>query len=81
MIEPVFKPEQWITFEQGEVGGFGQVVGAAFDGSDWFYSISGSQDDGSLRMVREADIIHLFQNGSWLAPTSFSGKSSAYTES
>jgi hypothetical protein len=79
--EPIFKPDQWITFEQGTVGGFGQIVGAAFDGTHWFYSVSGSLDDGSLRMVREDHIVHLFQNGSWLAPTSFGGQSSAYTTS
>lgn len=82
MQDPVYKPEQWITFEQGEAGGFGQIIGAAFgtDGS-WYYTISGSQADGKNRAVREDEIRSTLQNGSWIAPSiTGGGKVTAYTD-
>jgi hypothetical protein len=80
MNEPLYKPTTWVAFEFESEGGFGQIVGGAFDGSEWFYMISGSLDDGTIRSVPQHKITYLFQNGSWLAPTSFGGQNSAYTE-
>ncbi len=79
MKAPIYKPENWVNFEQGETGGFGKIVGGSFDGEGWLYIIAGSIADGSHTVAREDEITYLFQNGSWLAPSGNGGQGdSAY---
>ena len=80
MKEPTYKPHDWIAFEQGDLGGFGQVIGGSFSEDGWEYIVSGSLAGGSDRAVREDEISLVLQNGSWLAPSHFGGHGSAYTE-
>lgn len=78
MIEPHYKPSTWIAYLIGTEGGFGQITGGAYDGTQWYYMVSGSHDDGSLRSVPECAVTYSLQNGSWMAPTSTNGQNSAY---
>lgn len=78
MIEPHYKPSTWIVYLIGNEGGFGQITGGAYNGTEWFYMIAGSHDDGSLRSVPQSAITYSLQNGSWMAPTSTNGQNSAY---
>jgi len=80
MKQPTYKPETWITFQQGETGGFGRIVGATFDGEAWVYSVAGANADGSHHAVRETEVSQLFQNNSWLTPTTAASSSSAYQD-
>jgi hypothetical protein len=80
MNEPIYKPENWVTFQQGEEGGFGRIVGGSYDGETWHYTVAGSLADGSHQSVKEGEIGFLFQNGSWLAPTSSGGHASIYKD-
>lgn len=80
MQEPLYKPEHWITFQQGNTGGFGQIVGGSFDGETWLYTVEGSLADNPRRAVREDEVTYLFTNGSWLAPTHLGGSGSAYKD-
>lgn len=78
MNEPAYKPSTWILFQQGDGGGFGQVIGGNYDGETWVYTVSGSLQGGELRGVRQEEVTFLLDNGTWLAPTNFSGENSAY---
>ena len=81
MPEPTYKPQDWIAFQQDDTGGFGTIIGGAYDGEQWYYTVQGSLVDGTLQSVREDEITLVLQNGSWLAPAHFGGQGSAYTES
>ncbi len=81
MKEPTYKPESWIIYQQGTFGGYGRIIGAAFDGENWNYTTQGSLVNGELHAVKEDEITFLFQNGSWLAPTHLDSRGgSAYTD-
>lgn len=80
MKAPTYKPDNWVTFEQGEGGGFGRIIGGSFDGEAWVYTVSGAEEDGSHQTVREDEIGYLFQNGSWLAPTGIGSHESVYKD-
>jgi hypothetical protein len=69
-----------ITFQQGNTGGFGQIVGGSFDGTTWLYTVEGGLGENSRRAVQENEITYLFTNGSWLAPTHLGGSGSAYKD-
>lgn len=79
MKEPTFKPEQWITYQDGIGGGFGRIVGGVFENEAWVYTVAGASANGEHTQVAEASIIYLLQNNSWLAPTSFGGQGSVYS--
>jgi hypothetical protein len=79
MNEPTYKPTTWIAFALDTQGGFGQIVGAHFDGTQWHYIVSGSLENGALRVVPHHTITYALQNGSWMPPTTFGGQNSAYT--
>jgi hypothetical protein len=82
MNEPIYKPEQWIIYQQGESAGFGQIVGGSYDGEMWNYSIKGSLLDTTFALARQNEIIRYYENGSWLEPRSGGiGNGSAYTTS
>lgn len=68
MREPLYKPEHWVTYQQGTGGGFGRIVGASFDGTTWIYSVAGPVLNTTYAGVQESEITMLFENGSWLAP-------------
>ena len=80
MKEPIYKPEHWITYQQGETGGFGRIVGGHFNSESWYYTVEGASADGTHTAVRESEIRFLFTNGSWLAPTSTGSSGSAYKD-
>lgn len=80
MKEPMYRPEYWVTYQQGETGGFGRIIGGSFDGESWHYTIQGSLTDGTHCSVREEEIGYLFQNGSWLAPSGGGNHASAYKD-
>ena len=80
MKEPQFKPEYWVTYKQGEIGGFGRIIGGTFDGAAWHYTIQGSLADGSDNSVLESDITYLFQNGTWISTAGGPNNSSAYKD-
>lgn len=80
MKEALYKPEHWITFEQGQGGGFGQIIGGSYDGTHWYYTVQGALANGEHQSVREDEVAYLFQNGSWLAPTHLGGGNSAYKD-
>ncbi len=81
MKEPIYKPEYWVTYQQGEAGGFGRIIGGSFDGETWLYTVKGVHANGDLQAVREDEIGYLFQNGSWLAPTGSGARgTSAYKD-
>lgn len=81
MNEPTYKPKTWVLFTSEEnTAGFGCIVGGFLNSQgEWSYTVKGTQLDGSLHSVHEADITHTLQNGSWIAPTTFGGSGSAYT--
>ena len=82
MKTPTYKPDTWVTFQQGETGGYGRIVGASFNNEGWFYIITGSNADGSHHSVREDEIVQSFQNNSWLSVTTSGGSSaSVYQDS
>ena len=80
MHEPLYKPDFWVTYQQGETGGFGQIIGGVYDGETWHYTIKGSRVDGTHTSVRQDEFGYLFQNGSWLAPTGGASNESAYKD-
>lgn len=68
MKEPTYTPNQWVTYKHGNGGGFGEIIGGDFDGTTWHYIVKGqSIERGSVR-VKEADIILILDNHSWLPP-------------
>jgi len=80
MQEPAYKPDQWIIYQQGEGGGFGQIVGGRYSSEAWIYSIKGPITDTTYASVREDEITFFNENGSWLEPQQGSlGKTSAYS--
>ena len=81
MNEPAYKPEQWVIYKQDAVGGFGQIVGAQFDSEVWTYSVRGVSLDTTYVSIREDEITHFNENGSWLEPQhAGTGNGSVYTE-
>ena len=81
MTTPLFKPLQWVLYQQTEVGGYGKVVGATFDDQGWLYSIKGPAADTTSVIIPEDDISHAYENGSWIAINRETGTSeSAYTD-
>lgn len=80
MKQPTYKPEAWVLFQQGNNGGYGQVIGATFDGSAWLYTVTGSRVFGTYTTVREEEIKQVLQNGSWLTVTAASASASAYQD-
>ena len=81
MIEPIYKPDQWIIYRQGDGGGFGQIVGGSHDGDAWIYSVRGPITDTTFATTRQDEITHYYENGSWLEPHSGGmANGSAYTD-
>jgi len=84
MNQPLFKPGTWVLFEantsEGLRGGFGQVLGGIFDGTQWRYTVGGAHMDGTPDLVKEGEITQTLQNGSWLANSSTASGTSAYQE-
>ena len=80
MHEPLYKPEHWILYQQGDNGGFGQIVGGTFGADGWHYTLRGIQLDTTLTSVSENDIIFAYEQNSWIAPTHLGGAGSAYTD-
>ena len=82
MKEPQYKPEQWVVyaFEDG-TGGFGRIVGAYFNGSDWNYTIHGTNLDTTYVSATTEEITYFYENGSWLEPQHAGvGRASVYTD-
>lgn len=83
MTDPRYKPQYWVTYQQGQTGGYGQIVGATFDGQAWVYSVAGPSLNTAYTGVKEAEIIALYENSSWMAPRQNGGGNaggSAYTD-
>ena len=81
MITPLFKPQQWVLYQQENSGGYGAIVGATFDDQGWLYSIKGPELDTTSIAVAELDITHTYENGSWIEMNHETGTSaSAYTD-
>jgi len=78
--QPAYKPDTWVTYQQGHAGGFGRIIGGLFDGNEWIYTVSGLMTDGAHHAVREHEISHTLQNGSWVAPTALGSNESAYKD-
>jgi len=80
MKQPTYKPETWVLYQQDETGGYGEIVGARYEGETWFYTVSGVSVDGSDVSVREEEVKQIMQNGSWLTVAAASASSSAYQD-
>lgn len=82
MIEPAYKPEQWVIYRfQDGTGGFGRITGGVFVSAEWNYSISGPDLDATYTSALQSEITHYYENGSWLEPQSTGvGRASVYTE-
>lgn len=80
MNTPQYRPEQWVLYEDvGESGGFGRIVGAAYDGETWHYSVHGPSTDTTYASPKEDEITHVYESGSWIeSHHSAGGQESAY---
>ena len=75
MKEPLKKPGQWIVFEHGDGGGFGEIIGGSFTDGMWYYTVKGAHVDGVHTEVADSSITYTYEGGSWLAPTGTSSQS------
>lgn len=81
MTIPTFQPDQWVIYKQDQTGGFGQIIGASFDGEAWNYSLRGPAIDTTFTAVTELDITHTYENGSWIEMNrEVASHASAYTD-
>lgn len=80
MQEPTFKPNTWVAYAQGGVGGFGEIIGGHFDGTDWHYLIKAVGRDGSSARILGTDIQFTYEGGNWMKPNYLSGNSSIYAQ-
>lgn len=68
MKEPIYAPDQWVTYEHANGGGFGKIVGGDFDGTDWYYAVKGQLVQGPAIRVKEDAVLLILDNKSWLPP-------------
>ena len=68
MQEPVYAPNQWVTYQHANGGGFGKIIGGDFDGDTWHYIIKGQLVQGPAVRIKEEDIKLILDNRSWLPP-------------
>lgn len=68
MQEPAYTPNQWVTYESANGGGFGKVIGGDFDGKDWHYIVKGQSVERPAVRVKESAIMLILDNKSWLPP-------------
>ncbi|UTX51198.1 hypothetical protein KI440_03250 [Candidatus Saccharibacteria bacterium TM7i] len=68
MKEPTYTPNQWVTYEHANGGGFGQIVGGDFDGHSWHYIVQGQSVERHAVRVKEDAVRLILDNHSWLPP-------------
>ncbi len=68
MQEPIYTPNQWVTYEHADGGGFGKITGGDFDGRDWYYIIEGQSVERRGVRIKESAILLILDNKSWLPP-------------
>lgn len=68
MQEPLYAPNQWVTYKHANRGGFGEIIGGDFDGTSWYYIVRGQSVERHAVRVKEDAIILILDNKSWLPP-------------
>lgn len=79
MQEPTYKPGQWVAYQQGNTGGFGEIIGGRHDGNVWRYTVQNSSKNSDAVVLAE-EIKFTLEGGNWMAPNHIVGNSSVYAQ-